>query len=184
MKNIKKYGLSIVLTLTLLMGLAACSTDTAQENSLAGTYTVGTGWNQMSYEFREENAFTLHMQSMSYEYASVNGTYEISEDGSEITFVFSLQGDVSFGSLSSYAGTFPFERTENGILIGNVYYEKTEDLPKETASEDAAANSGSAAVEEPVALNDISLKLPQEPFTIQYEVTEEGHGISRTYCKW
>lgn len=177
MKRVMKAILPATLAVTVLFGLTACSGGQTQEEKLTGIYTAGTDLNQMSYEFDGEENVTLHMQTLSYEYASINGTYDINDDGTAITFTFISEENTPLGNMSSYSGTFPYEWMENAVLIGNVRYEKVEEMPEETTS-----GSGSS-LEEPVKLDAISLNLPQMPFEIRYEVMEEGHGVSRTYSQ-
>lgn len=50
MKNLKKASV-ILLSLCLILGIVACSSEPSAEESIAGRYTAGTHWNQMSYEF-------------------------------------------------------------------------------------------------------------------------------------
>lgn len=177
MKRFMKAILPAALAITVLFGLTACTGGQTQEEKLAGIYTAGTDLSQMSYEFDGEENVTLHMQTMSYEYASISGTYDINDDGTAITFTFTSEENTPLGNMSSYSGTFPYEWTEDAVFIGNVRYEKAEEVPEATIS------SNSSSMEEPVKLDAISLNLPQEPFEIQYEVTEAGRGISRTYSQ-
>ncbi len=180
MRRVMKAIWPAALAAAVLFGLTACSGNQTQEEKVSGTYTAGTDLNRISYEFDGKEKVTLHMQTWFYEYATISGTYDINDDGTEITFTFNSEENTPLGNMSSYSGTFPYEWMEDAVLIGNVRYGKTEEISDETAS--TAADS-SSSLEEPVKLDAISLTLPQEPFEIRYQVTEEGHGISRTYSQ-
>lgn len=62
-------------------------------------------------------------------------------------------------------------------MIGNGRYEKVEEVPDKTAS------GRDSLFDEQVNLDTISLKLPEEPFRIRYEIAEEGHDVSVTYSQ-
>lgn len=68
-------------------------------------------------------------------------------------------------------------QTQKKNLIGNGRYEKVEEVPDKTAS------GRDSLFDEQVNLDTISLKLPEEPFRIRYEIAEEGHDVSVTYSQ-
>lgn len=59
---------------------------------------------------------------MSYEYFTLERTYDINEEENQITLTFPTN-TLSGMDMASYAGTFSFSMGEDYLMIGNVRYE-------------------------------------------------------------
>ncbi len=100
---------AVVMALLLVtLALASCS-------GLSGTYAAeavdGTG---VYYTFAGKNV-TIVTKALGIKTGEYKGTYKI--DGDEITITIDGKDD-------SYSGTFDFEKTDKGIKIGIIEYEK------------------------------------------------------------
>lgn len=114
----------MLIPLLCALLLSACS---VRQVDLSGQYEAGTDYGKMVYDFSDDKNVTCSYESMSNVLFTQTGKYDISEDGNMISFTVS-QDDDGFSNVpagfNAFAGTYTFREAEDGILIGNIYYQK------------------------------------------------------------
>ena len=115
---IKVFALALVAIIVCL-AFASCA------KTISGKYraevNVGIAKYTVTYEFKGKNVEAVRKATTivgTSDTVTVKGTYEINDEGNEITFTWESEDDVVKG------GTYTFEETENGIKIGLAEYKK------------------------------------------------------------
>ncbi|MGM9644514.1 MAG: hypothetical protein ACI3X1_05445 [Eubacteriales bacterium] len=115
---IKVFALALVAIIACL-ALASCAKTIS--GKYQGEVDVVVAKYTVTYEFKGKNVEATHKATTilgTSDTVTVKGTYEINDEGDEITFTWESEDDVVKG------GTFTFEETENGIKIGVAEYKK------------------------------------------------------------
>lgn len=177
----KKY-LAMVLSLALI--IAALSACGSKEQRLSGSYCLKTYLNQMTYEFDAEGKVAVQTSMAGFVVFSQEGTYVIDSEKGTITLSFPMAGNdggtETPEGMTALSGTFTFYEGEDYIVIGTTRYEKYES-GNETPPDGTGVTS--EPVQEPeIGLSEIALNLPEE-YSIEYRVTEETGGLSKTYLQ-
>ncbi|MBQ8508317.1 MAG: hypothetical protein IJ493_00225 [Clostridia bacterium] len=123
MKHITRI-LTIMMATLLLFGAVSCGSGI----TLEGKYVLDTKINETSYTFEKNGKVTVQSISLGVVLFTLEGTYEISEDGSQITLSLpTTDGTAADGSdQSALSGTFTFEQGEASIKIGMLEYKSAD----------------------------------------------------------
>ncbi|MCR4674905.1 MAG: hypothetical protein K5675_07830 [Lachnospiraceae bacterium] len=123
----KSKRLAVVLSALLLCCFMATGcTKEEVTTSLNGAYTAGTSAGATTYTFGEENTVAYEYSVGGQTLYSVNGTYEINEDGDVLTMEFPKESiaDVPVGI--DVDGAFALEVDDEGeyITLNGVLFSK------------------------------------------------------------
>jgi len=111
----KKKLLSLVLTMVMVLSLAACGAP-----KLEGTYISESLLGDTTYSFTKEGNVHVEMNLGNITVFSQDGTYAINDDSTEITFTFGATETES--SDAPLSGTYKFQKTDTSIIIDNTVY--------------------------------------------------------------
>ena len=115
----------ILLTVVLMIVLSLCGCSS--KPTLNGVYKADTFASEVTYEFDKEMNVKFKFIIGGYVAISKTGTYEISEDQTEITILFvESEEDVNMlpDNMTSLGGAFKFEQGDGYIQIGDMQYNK------------------------------------------------------------
>ena len=118
----KKHILLGIL-LTIVLSLCGCSS----KPTLDGVYKAEMFASEVTYEFDKEMNVKFKFIIGGYVAISKTGTYEISEDETQITLKFEeSESDVNMlpDSMTSLGGSFTFSKGDGYVQIGDMQYNK------------------------------------------------------------
>ena len=120
MKKILSIAIMCCILLSCAFTLLACG------NSVSGTYKASLLGTDVVYEFGSFGNVIIRIDYPAGEDTVIEGKYELSEDGNEITFIFEANAD-NEDKVEEYSGTFNFAKGEDKdgnkyVKIGLVTY--------------------------------------------------------------
>lgn len=128
-RKLKKF---LPLLFVLLLVCAGCA---RKQDTISGTYEAGSEYGKTVYVFDEDHNASVSYLSLGETLMTLEGSYEINEDGNLITFTFPVDDTFqtkTLDGISSFSGSFSFVRGDETLTIGNVLYQKTQPVQEDT----------------------------------------------------